>query len=156
MTFHMMLAIGLTGSAALAAVPVPLEVTSQMLVERRVAATDGTTRVDLVAPGRVTPGDRVQFRIRYRNAGRQPLSDVVLANPVPSGLAYRGAGTGSPMPELSVDGRTFGPLAALRVTGGNRAQRPATLDDVVSVRWRLASPVAVGAQGQLTFQAVLR
>lgn len=139
-----------------AAAAAPLEVSSQVLVEKRVAAADGTTRIALVPPARVVPGDRVVFSLRYRNTGAQPIANVVLANPVPAGMAYRAPGTGSPAPELSVDGRTFGTLAALRTTDGGGGTRAATADDVTSVRWQLAQPIAPGSQGQLTFQAVLR
>lgn len=156
MTIRAMLALCLIGGPSAAMAAAPLEVSSQVLVESRVAAADGTTRIDLVAPARVVPGDRVLFRLRYRNTGTQPIAGLVLANPVPAGMAYRAAGAGSPAPELSVDGRTFGTLAALRVAAPGGALRPATADDVTSVRWRLAAPVAAGAQGQLSFQAVLR
>ena len=44
---------------ARAAEPGPLLVTTEMLVERRSAAPDGTTRVALARPERVVPGERV-------------------------------------------------------------------------------------------------
>jgi hypothetical protein len=101
------------------------------------------------------PGDRLVVTLAYRNTGGQPLSDLVLANPVPRGLAYRAPAPGSAEPEVSVDGRSFGPLASLRVAtaAGSRAATP---DDVTHVRWRLARPLTAGAQGQFAFQAVLK
>ncbi|WP_076071350.1 hypothetical protein [Sphingomonas montana] len=141
-------------TAAMAAAP--LEISSRMLVEKRVAARDGTTRIDMVAAEKVVPGDRVTFVVAYRNTTRQPIADVVLANPVPRAVAYRGVGAGTPAPDVSVDGRTFAPMPALRVGTTGGGMRPATADDVVAVRWRLPAPVAAGASGQLAFQGVLR
>lgn len=143
---------------AMLAVPAsaePLTVTTRMLVEKRVAAADGTTRTQLVAPTKVVPGDRVVVVLAYRNTGTQPIADLVLANPVPKGTAFRALTTGTPPADLSVDGKKFGPLAALRVATP-AGTRPAGPDDVTQLRWRLASPLAAGARGELAFQAVLK
>ncbi len=141
--------------AALAAVPAsvaaapagPLQVTSQVMVEARQRAADGTTRIALVPAHRVVPGDRVVFTLAYRNTGTQPLADIVFDNPVPHGVAYRAPAPNSPAPELSVDGRRFGTLAQLGAAGP---------DDVTHVRWRLPRPLAPGAAGTFAFQAVLK
>ncbi|MFD1950961.1 hypothetical protein ACFSGX_09305 [Sphingomonas arantia] len=145
--------VAMMASAAVAAPP--LEITSRMLVEKRVAAPDGTTRVDMVTPQKVIPGDRVTFVVAYRNTSGRPLDDVVLANPVPKGIAFRGVAPGTPAPEVSLDGKTFAPLPTLRTAASGGGMRPATPDDVVAVRWRL-TPVAAGASGQFAFQGVLR
>lgn len=129
----------------------PLQVTSQVLVEQRTAAADGTTRTRLASADRATPGDRLTVVVAYRNTGSTPIANLAIVNPVPAGLAYRGAAPGAPAPELSVDGVRFGPLAGLTVAG-----RPAAASDVTRVRWRVASPVAPGGGGQFAFQAVLK
>lgn len=134
----------------------PLDVTTRMLVEQRVAAADGTTRVTLVKPVHVVPGDHVAVVLAYRNSGNQPLADVVLANPLPSTIVYGGGRQGSPEPELSVDGRTFASLASLRVATGAAGTRAATAADVTSVRWRLNAPIAPGASGQFAFDAIVK
>lgn len=133
----------------------PLEVASKVLVEARQRAPDGTTQVALVPANRVVPGDHVVYVLTYRNTGAQPLADIVFANPLPRSLAYRAPAQGSVAPELSVDGKTYGTLASLSVrdAGGVRAATP---DDVTHIRWRLARPLAAGAQGQFAFQAVLK
>lgn len=140
--------------AALAAAPAlaagPLVVTSQVMVEAKQRAADGTTRIALVPARRVVPGDRVVFTLAYRNTGTQPLADLVFDNPLPSGVAYRAPVANSPAPELSVDGRRYGTLAQL---SAGRAIGP---DDVTHVRWRLPRPLAPGASGAVAFQAVLK
>ena len=134
----------------------PLSLVSEVKTEKRVAAADGTTRIALVKADKIVPGDRVVFVLTYRNTGTQPIANLVLANPVPANIAYRAANPGSAAPELSVDGKTFGPLSGLRVATSAGASRAAVPDDVTTVRWRLATPVAAGAQGQLAFQAAIK
>jgi uncharacterized repeat protein (TIGR01451 family) len=129
----------------------PLQVVSKVLVEQRARAADGSTSVSLAAAKKVVPGDKVVFVLAYRNTGAQPIANLVLDNPVPAGIGYRGPAANSVAPEVSVDGRTFGQLATLKVDG-----RAATAADVTNVRWRLTAPIAPGAQGQVSFQAVLK
>lgn len=140
--------------AATAASPLQLE--SRILAEARQAAPDGTTRVALVSPRHVGPGDAVVVQLAYRNTGAQPITGLVIANPVPRNLAYRGPRPGSAAPELSVDGTHFGPLASLSVALPGGARRPATPADVTHVRWQLTTPVAAGGSGQLAFKAAVR
>ena len=157
MITRMTIATVLTATAAMASAAAgPLQVTSTILMESRSAAADGTTRVTLVKPTKVTPGDKVVFVLTYRNTGAQPLANVVLANPLPRSIAYRSANPGSPAPEVSVDGKTFGSLETLRVRALDGSMRAASPNDVTSVRWRLTSPVTAGSQGQFAFQAVLK
>ncbi|KQN08281.1 DUF11 domain-containing protein [Sphingomonas aurantiaca] len=152
-----MIAAVLAATAAVASAAAgPLQVTSSILVEARAAAADGTTRIALVKPSKVTPGDKVIFVVSYRNTGTQPLGNVVLDNPLPRQVAYRSANPGSPAPDVSVDGKTFGSLETLRVRSLDGSTRAASPNDVTSVRWRLASPLAAGSQGQFAFQAVLK
>lgn len=126
-----------------------LSITSRVMVEQRVAASDGTTRTRLAPATRVVPGDRLVVTVAYRNTGRAAISNLAIVNPVPAGLTYRGVAAGAVAPEVSSDGVRFAPFASLAVAG--RAA-PA----ITHVRWRLASPVAPGSGGQFAFQAVLK
>lgn len=145
----------LLSAAAASPTAEPLRLETRIMAERRVAAADGTTRVELVPPAHVGPGDPVVVTVRYHNQGRQPLAGLVIANPVPRGLAYRSP-RGALAPELSVDGRSFAPLPALRVALPGGGARPATPSDVTHVRWRLPSPLTAGGGGEFAFQAVVR
>jgi uncharacterized repeat protein (TIGR01451 family) len=153
LTLGAALAAAIVAPAAAAAGP--FEVVSKILVEKKQAAGDGTTRIALVPAKHAVPGDHVVFVLAYRNTGKAPIANIVLDNPVPAGIAYRAPAQGSPVPDLSVDGKNYGALASLSVQApaGRRAAGP---DDVTHVRWRLTAPLAAGAQGQLAFQAVLK
>jgi uncharacterized repeat protein (TIGR01451 family) len=153
--------VALVIAALLSAAPAfaaagPLQVTSKVMVEQKTRAADGSVRVALVPARHAVPGDRVVFVLAYRNTGAQPIANIVFDNPVPAGIAYRGAAPDSLSPEVSVDGTHYGALASLTATAPTGERRAATPADVTHVRWRLASPIAAGAQGQLSFQAVLK
>ncbi|SFP87213.1 hypothetical protein [Sphingomonas rubra] len=150
-----MLSFLIAAVATPAAAVDPLRLETRILAERRVAAPDGSTRVELVPPARVGPGDPVVVEVAFRNGGAQPIGGLVIANPVPRGLAYR-APHGTEMPELSVDGRRFGPLASLVVALPGGGTRPATASDVTHVRWRLSTSLAAGRGGAFAFRAVVR
>jgi len=132
-----------------------VRVTNDVMVQEKTVAADGTTRIALVPAKRVTPGDRVVYRTSYRNEVGQPVEGMIVSNPVPANLVYRGPAEGSPAPEVSTDGKTFAPLAQLQVRAGS-ATRSALAEDVKVVRWRIASAVPVGGSGQYAFEATLK
>lgn len=140
---------------ALPAVAAPVALTNHVMVEQRVLASDGTVQVKRVPAMRAVPGDWLVYTLDYRNTGNQPLENIVLDNPLPANIAYRAPAEGSPAPDLSVDGHTFGPLAALRVSTAN-GLRPATAEDVTHVRWRVTGALPAGGAGEVAFKAVLK
>ncbi len=136
--------------AAAAATAAPLTLQTRILPTSPAAAG-----APAPAP-RLTPGDPLVVELGYRNTGAAAITGLVLANPLPAGLAYRGAEAPSPAPDLSVDGVRYGPLATLAVALPGGGTRPATLNDVTHVRWRLPAALAAGAAGRLAFRAVVR
>jgi len=147
-----MLAFLLPG-AALAQSQVALS--SNVLVERTTTGADGSARTSLVAPGIVTPGDRLVFVIAYHNNAAAPATDFVVTNPIPDSVSY--AGSESADTVLSVDGgRTWGALAALSVRNADGSRRPATAADVTHVRWQFARPIPAGASGELRFRGTVK
>ena len=107
----------------------PLQVESRVLTEQKTRAPDGTVRVALGAPRRVVPGDRVTFVLAYRNTGAQPLGNVVLDNPVPKGIAYRGPAATSAAPNFRSTARSTGRsrACASRPRPARRAPRRPTM-----------------------------
>nr|AGU10809.1 hypothetical protein [uncultured organism] len=149
---------GLGGAVAAAAPALadPVKIMATVLAEARQAAADGTTQIKLVPAGRVVPGDRVVYRLSLTNGGSKPAAGVVITNPIPAGMQYAGPFAPSPAPELSVDGKNFGPLETLRISSDDGKVRLATAADVRAVRWRLAQPVAPGGAEQRAFRALLK
>jgi uncharacterized repeat protein (TIGR01451 family) len=124
---------------------------NSVLVQQKSAAADGTTRVVLVPAKRAVPGDHVVFRITYKNDVGQPVTGMVVSNPVPADLTYRGPAEGSPAPEVSTDGVHFAALSALTVAG-----HPARAEQVRAVRWLVNGTVRPGATGRYSFEATIR
>lgn len=128
---------------------------SNVLVERTTSDANGAARTDLVAPGIVTPGDRLVFVLSYHNNAAAPATDFVVTNPIPDSVSY--AGTESAGSVVSIDGgRTWGELAALRVHNADGSSRAATTADVTHVRWRIARPIPAGGEGELRFRGIVK
>jgi uncharacterized repeat protein (TIGR01451 family) len=135
-----------------------LELRNAVFQDVEVKADDGTTHKERVPAAKVVPGTEVIYVITYHNVGKQPASDVVITNPIPSELAYRPEPEPGPSsaPEVSVDaGKSWGALAKLVVTGDDGKPRPAQGGDVTHVRWKLRAPVKAGEQGSVSYRAVL-
>lgn len=158
MTKNVSIALGATVLAALMSIACPaqaktggVQLSNTVLVQQKSAAADGTTRVALVPAKRVVPGDRVVFRIAYKNQVGQPVSGMVVSNPVPANLVYRGPAEGSPAPQVSADGIHFAAMSALTVGG-----RPAQPDQVRAVRWLVAGAVPANGSGQYSYEATIK
>ena len=152
------IAAGLLAWASQALAQNGLELRNEVFQEIDVKAADGTVRRERVPAAKVVPGTEVIYVITYRNGGSKPATDVVITNPIPTELAYQpqqGPGP-SAVPDVSVDaGTSFGALASLSVKGTDGKPRPAQGSDVTHVRWQLREPVAPGAQGSVSYRAVL-
>lgn len=139
--------------AALAQSQVALN--SNVLVERTTTGADGAARTSLLAPGIVTPGDRLVFVIAYHNNAAAPATDFVVTNPIPASVSY--AGSESTDTVVSVDGgRTWGALGALSLRNADGTSRPATAADVTHVRWQFARPIPAGGGGELRFRGTVK
>ena len=139
--------------AAHAAAAQPIELKGDVKVDKLVGEK-GKERHVLVAPDVVIPGDKLVFATMYRNTGAIAVSNFVVTNPVPSGIAFEDSAT--PGLEVSVNGgKVWGKLAALRIAAGNGATRAALAGDVTHVRWSLPQ-VAPGGTGSVAFRAIVR
>lgn len=128
---------------------------SSVFVEKTVTDESGRSRVVLVAPELVAPGDRLVFILAYRNLGQTPASNFVVTNPLPAAVAFQG--TPDQAAEVSVDGgRSWGPLATLRIRDRDGQLRSARPEDVTHVRWAMKRPIAAGAQGRVSFRGIVR
>lgn len=150
--YALLLSLSLPGIAAAQSNAVSLS--SQVKLEHNVTV-GGQTRTELVEPKVVVPGDRLVFTINYRNASGKPVTDFAVTNPVPA--AVRFGGQASPGAIVSVDGgRSWGQLAALKMKQADGTLRAAQPGDVTHLRWVLASAIAPGAAGTLSFRGTVR
>ena len=143
----------LTPVPALAADNVALA--SAVYVERAVTGADGISRVVREEPKLVTPGDRLVFVLTYKNAGTAPADSFVVTNPIPASVSF--VASDSPGADFSVDGgKSWAPLAALKVKAADGRLRPAAASDITAIRWAFAKPIPVGGAGNLIFRGIVR
>jgi uncharacterized repeat protein (TIGR01451 family) len=142
----------LAPAAASAADSVSL--TSKVLVERVKPGADGKPVTVREEPGVVTPGDKLVVVLSYRNKGAQPATGFTLTNPIPASVAFTGSDDSSA--SVSVDGgKTWGPLASLKVASPDGSRRAAVAADVTHIRWSFTQPIAAGSGGELSFRGVV-
>jgi uncharacterized repeat protein (TIGR01451 family) len=132
-----------------------VSLSSQVFVERVKPGADGKPVAVREAPKVVTPGDKLIFELSYHNQGAQPATGFALTDPIPQNVVF--AGSESPGAVFSVDGgKTWGPLASLKVAGPNGASRPAVAADVTHIRWSFSQAIPAGASGKLSFRGVVK
>lgn len=128
---------------------------SKTFVARKVTLPDGKTDNKLFPPEQVLPGEALVFMLEYKNGGAKPATGFEINNPIPSAVQF--TGVEQPWAVVSVDnGKTFGPLATLKVKGVDGKLRPASFADVTNVRWKFATPIAAGAAGRVTYFGIVK
>ena len=132
--------------------PITLEADVKAVVET--VDAEGATKVELIEPGTIVPGDRLVFGTSYVNTGAEPVENFTMTNALPGPV--RLAPDADADLVVSVDGGTnWGRLAELVVVDENGATRAAEHRDVTHVRWTLAV-VEPGASGRREYPAIIR
>lgn len=133
----------------------PLQLSSDVFVERQIERGDGTKTVVLEKPSMVTPGDNLVFVVKYKNVGNSTASNFVVTNPLPSAVMFNGTSDG--LEVVSIDGgKNWGVLSNLRVSKADGTARPAQRSDVTHIKWNLNQPLTAGAEGKLIFRGVVK
>jgi uncharacterized repeat protein (TIGR01451 family) len=146
-------AFALIGVSAHAATP--LQLSSDVFVEKQVVRADGSRTVVLEKPKLVLPGDNLVFVVRYRNTGTATASNFVVTNPLPAAVAFNGTSDG--LEVVSIDGgNKWGVLSTLRVKQADGVIRAADRRDVTHIKWNLNQPLTAGAEGKLIFRGIVK
>ena len=139
-------------TAAYAANQVSLQ--STVFVERNVAGSDGKMHIVQAAPKPVFPGDHLLFQLNYHNLGEKPAVGFTVTNPIPASVGFLSSDSGA---QYSVDGgKSWGPLAALRVKGTDGSSRAAGPDDITHVRWTFQKAIPAGGVGSVSFRGIVK
>lgn len=145
--------LALAIAAPLAAAPGQVALKGEVKAEKNVVE-NGVSKVVLVEPKTVLPGDRLLFTTGYTNTGAAAVTNFVVTNPVPSAVSV--APESASVLQVSVDGgKAWGRLAALTVADGKGGRRPALASDVTHVRWTIAV-IAPGTSGKVEYHAIVR
>jgi len=148
------LALGLLSGPAYAAAPPSAVALKGSVQLEKTVTVDGTSRVELVEPKVVVPGDKLLFTTSYRNDSTAAVTDFVVTNPVPGAVVVSSDALSTA--EVSVDGgKTWGLIAALKVSDGKGGVRAALAGDATHLRWTIPS-IAPGASGKVEYHAIVR
>lgn len=113
------------------------EVTTTLTAHR---VTRDHGKESFASADKANPGDVVEYRATYRNAGDRAVRQVAATLPIPAGTAYV-PGTASPPPALaSLDGRTFAPLPLkrrVRLDDGREVEREVPATEYRWLRWTI-------------------
>jgi len=158
----------LTGSARLAAQqPAAERPAPQALV---MLATNITAQQDSAAgqprPDSLRalsrPGDVLEYLLVFTNTQSAEVRNVVVGNPIPSGLAYvantAGASRADVQVEFSIDrGESWSERPEIEVVdeNGQTVRRPAPPEMYTNVRWTITGGVAPGTRVEARYRTVV-
>ena len=115
------------------------EVMAVLSAQRVVADTAGKETHSEVRTAK--PGDVLEYRVAYRNLGKQPAQRVLAVLPIPAGAFSYVAASARPAKVLaSVDGKQYDAVPLMRTVtrpDGTREVRPVPLTEYRYLRWDL-------------------
>lgn len=124
------------------------------LKAQRVSVVDGK---ETLAPAeKVKPGDVVEYRATYRNAGDQPARQVMATLPVPAGMEFVGRTASPKRLEASLDGNTFAQVPLTRrvkQADGREVVRVVPASEYRWLRWPIGT---LDPQGSRTVVARMK
>jgi uncharacterized repeat protein (TIGR01451 family) len=111
---------------------------------------------------KVSPGDRILYRVEVSNQGDTAAKSPVAYGPIPAGTKYV-VGTATQDSDLKVDysidgGKTFASAPTIPVTAkdGKVQTMPAPIERYTTVRWTWSSPLPAGAKSSVSYQVQVR
>jgi hypothetical protein len=145
-------AIVATGAPLMAQAAEPVQLASDVFVERFANGPGGRISRILERADQLHPGDQVVFVVNWK-ASR--VREFTVTNPMPRAISFQRSSNGSE--EVSIDGgRNWGLLEDLRVREADGRVRHATPEDVTHLRWRVPTTMAAAGSGQLTYRGIVR
>ncbi len=156
-SLSMLMALLLVCATGMAYADAPVRISNTAMKQVIEVNDKGEREVRYVEPKTVIPGDVILYTIEFENIGDQPVSNIVLNDPVPNNSFYRdGSAKGENADILfSVDGENFAPADKLTVTE-NGKQRKATAKDYTVVRWVVKQPLKPGEKRSVSFKTQIR
>jgi uncharacterized repeat protein (TIGR01451 family) len=118
---------------------------------------------DFVSADRAKPKDVIEYRLTYKNSGKDPVQNIFITDPIPSGTEYVESSASEPKSgsvEFSVDGgKTYGvwPIEIKRQTkDGREVVERATPDMVTHIRWTLTEMFKPDGQITVSYRTLIK
>jgi uncharacterized repeat protein (TIGR01451 family) len=123
---------------------------------------DGKSTTKRIPLDKANPKDIVVYTITYSNAGKGPILDAVIVDPLPAGVRYIADTAEGKDAEItySIDkGRTWlkpPVMIEFRKPDGSLEKKPAPPDMYTHIKWAIKKPVAPGQAGQVSFKVTVK
>lgn len=149
----------LSNSLALAEEQSPVVITTQAVIEKKVATPEGKLEIKRIPATEVLPGGLVIFVNTVANNSSGNAEGITVTNPVPKNMVYvDGSATAKDLVlTFSVDGgKRFDLPGKLTVPGPDGKPRPAVAADYTDIRWQFTRPLPAKATERIEFQAKVK
>jgi uncharacterized repeat protein (TIGR01451 family) len=123
---------------------------------------DGKVETKRLPADRANPGDVVVYTITYSNAGKGPVLDAVIINPIPKGVSYIIDSAEGKDTEIiySIDGGAswLKPpvMMQIRKPDGSLENKAVPAERYTHVKWMIKKPVAPGQSGRVSFKVTVK
>lgn len=135
-----------------------IKVTSIAEVEVEVVK-NGKKEIKRAPVEKAVPGSEVIFTNTFENVGNKTASDIVINNPIPNDMEYKGGsafGKDCAIVFSADGGKTFGAAENLKVKGADGKQRNALPSEYTHIRWTYKGQLAAGKSGEVGFRAAVK
>lgn len=152
------LCLALGGVSAWAQQKGLIELKSVVEIEVQAVDAQGRTITRRVPAAKVVPGDTVIYTNTYTHVGSEPVSGVVVTNPIPAHMRYlvdSAEGAGMQVTFSIDDGHTYDAPDRLTVVAADGKTRPADPAEYTHIRWTRPSVLNPGESGTVVFKARL-
>jgi uncharacterized repeat protein (TIGR01451 family) len=130
------------------------EVQSSLIVSRVAPLKDG--RETLQPASAAKPGEVLEYRLQYHNAGKQTARQLEATLPIPAGTELLSTGALPSIAQASLDGKKFAPLPlrrAVKKPDGTTEMQLVPAAEYRAIRWQ---PQDLQAGKSLTYVARVR
>jgi uncharacterized repeat protein (TIGR01451 family) len=123
---------------------------------------EGKVTIKRIPLDKASPGDIVVYTITYSNAGKGPILDAMIVDPIPAGVRYIADTAEGKDTEItcSIDnGLTWVTPPAMiefRNPDGSLVKKPASLDMYTHIKWAIKKSVAPGQSGKVSFKVTVK
>lgn len=159
--FFVVSALVLALSASLAFAAKEAGLTGSIEAFRVVTAKDGTE--DFLPADKAQPKDIIEYRLTYINKGDDPVHNIFITDPIPSGTEYVEASASKPEKgrvEFSIDGgRTYHlwPIEIKEKTkDGREVVQKATPEMVTHIRWTVNETFTPKRQITVSYRTLIK
>ena len=136
----------------------PIKLTNTVMKEIIEKNDKGDEVVRYVEPATAVPGNTMVYTITFENIGDQPVSDIVINDPLPNNSKYiadTAAGKDTVI-TFSADGEVFDVPSKIKLKDASGKTWTATPDKYTHIRWIYKKNLLPGEIGSVTFKTKIK